>query len=162
MARILAKLFRDPRHAAAALDELKKKGFGAEEIGIVSRPNGHEGQKVAFPGLGEVVAAGPVQGPVSQASATPEGALSAALAQVLGVPADAAGYYEFGVSIGGVLVTVHTEDDRAQTAREVLRVAAPGIKPTLTNNRSPGFLQAERMMATDPVDAPMSGDFRKY
>ncbi len=164
MAKIVVKLFRDPREAAAALTELKKKGFTDDEIGVLFRPDGYQGQKVAFPGLGEVVANGAIKAPIAEAEAKPEKpALAAALSQMLSLPEDATGYFEFGVSVGGVLVTVHVADDKAEAAREVLRLSAPPIKATAGSaDRSPGFKQAERMNATDPVDAPMSGDFRKY
>ncbi len=163
MAKILAKLFRDPRDAAAATEQLKKKGFTEHEIGTLAGPSVHHDHKIAFPGM-EVVANGSLKTPISEAAAKPEKpALDAALSQALGIAEDAAGYFAFGISIGGVLVSVNAPDDKAQAAREILRLATPPSKGVLnTSDRSPGFVQAGRMNATDPVDAPMSGDFRKY
>ncbi|MBI4331231.1 MAG: hypothetical protein HY673_08120 [Chloroflexi bacterium] len=161
MSKIVAKLFRDPRDATNALAELKKKGFPDDEIGILSRPDGRQGQKVAFPGIGEIVTGGAIKPSIAEAEAKPEKpALAAALAQILKLPEDAAGYFEFGVSMGGVLVTVHTADEKAGAAREILRASSPSAHSA--NAFAPGFTQASRMAATDPVDAPMSGDFRKY
>lgn len=164
MAKIVAKLFRDPRDATSAETELKKKGFSDEEIGVLSRPDGRRGGMVTFSGIGEVVTQGAIANPISEAGARPEKpALAAALAQILQLPEDAASYFEFGVSVGGVLVTVHTAEEKAATAREVLRVSTPAPRTAAAAaDRNPGFKQAARMNATDPVDAPMSGDFRKY
>ena len=89
-------------------------------------------------------------------------ALDEALASSWGLAAETVRYYEFGVSLGGVVVGVRTEEAKAAEARRILRDAEfiPQRGGMWAN--SPAFPAAGRMTATDPVDAPMSGDFRKY
>lgn len=92
------------------------------------------------------------------------GELKADLASSWGIPEETIRYYEFSVSLGGTLVSVQTEEDRAAEARDILRSAATeaiGERALMWSN-SPGFAAAGRMSATDPIDAPMSGDFRLY
>lgn len=165
MAKIVAKLFRDPRNATQALSELKKKGFKEEEISFLARPNGHTGHKVSFPGTGEMVVHGPIQAAITEAEAKPEKpALATTLGLILGLPEDAAGYFAFGVSMGAILVTVNATDEKGEAAaQDILRASSPSTHVAMeTVDHSPGFKTAGRMNATDPVDAPMSGDFRKY
>ncbi len=167
MAKTVAKLFRDPRDAHKALGELKKNGFKEGEIGILVRPASVKFPEckttVSFAGIGEVATHGALQAPLKEASSSAEKpTLAAALAKVLGVIEDAASYFEFGVSMGSVLVAVHTEDAKAAQAQNIMRlIGAVPVKVEMPKT-SPGFEQAGRMAATDPVDAPMSGDFRKY
>ena len=70
-------------------------------------------------------------------------------------------YYQFGVALGGVLVGVKADESKAADVRKIMRAAesAPERAKVLS---SPAFQQASRMSATNPIDAPMSGDFRKY
>ena len=81
-----------------------------------------------------------------------------------GLSEEALSYYRLGLALGGMVVRVSTDESKADEARKILRVA--GSKP-LTERapqwaNSPGFAAASRMSSTNPVDAPMSGDFRKY
>lgn len=167
MAKTVAKLFRDPRDAKTALVELKKKGLHESEIGVLVRVAGPMfpecKTKVSFVGIGDVFVHGPLQAALKDASAGAEKpALAAALVKALGVVGEAASYFEFGISMGSVLVYVHTEDAKAAQAQNIMRVTGSIPMKVEIPSTSPGFEQSGRMAATDPVDAPMSGDFRKY
>lgn len=85
---------------------------------------------LAIPGIGPVLAAGPLAAAVgSTAAAAGAGALGAGIGAAAGgllgalvgtgIPEDEAEYYTEGVRRGGVLVTVQTED---RLANDVLRV----------------------------------------
>ncbi|MDZ4245870.1 MAG: hypothetical protein U1D67_02000 [Dehalococcoidia bacterium] len=167
MAKIVIKLFRDPRQASEVLGVLKKQGFKDDEIGLIARSNGNQvfskaSQTINFSEAGEIVAQGPVQSPLKEAgSAAEKPGLAAALSKILELPEETGSYLEFGITVGGILVSVHAEDTKAQKARDVFRSSNFTAKPKVVNS-SPGFSIAERMAATDPIDAPMSGDFRKY
>ena len=81
-----------------------------------------------------------------------------------GLSEEALSYYRLGLTLGGMVVRVSTDESKAEEVRNILRVT--GAKP-LTERapqwaNSPGFAAANRMSATNPIDAPMSGDFRKY
>jgi len=81
-----------------------------------------------------------------------------------GLSEEALSYYRLGLTLGGMVVRVSTDESKADEARNILRVT--GVRP-LTERapqwaNSPGFAAASKMSATNPIDAPMSGDFRKY
>jgi hypothetical protein len=141
MSKAVVKLFKDPVVAAKATEELKSKGFKAEEIGILVR----DGDKAKELG----------------AKVTED--IGAALTK-LNVPEDTAAYYEFSASMGGILISVQTDEARIPQAQEVLRNASVEATPAIEGMwaSSPAFPAAERMSATDPIDARMTGDFRKY
>jgi len=141
MSSAVVKLFKDPVVAAKATEELKSKGYKTEEIGILVR----DGDKAKQLG----------------AKVTKE--IGAALAK-LDVPEDTAAYYEFSASMGGILISVKTDEARIPQAREILRNAGLGAIHAREEMwaSSPAFPVAERMSATDPIDARMTGDFRKY
>ncbi len=141
MANTVVKLFRDPLVAARAAEELKSKGLKAEEIGILVR-DGEKAKKLGTKVTKEI---------------------GAALTK-LDLPEDTVRYYEFGASVGGVLISVQTDEARLPQAREVLRMADLGAASARGEMwaSSPAFPTAGRMTATDPIDAKMTGDFRKY
>ena len=84
-----------------------------------------------------------------------------ALAKDWGLDEETVKYYQFGVALGGILVGAKTDEGKAADARSIMRSAesSPEREKVATN---PSFRQAERMSATNPMDSPMSGDFRKY
>lgn len=141
MANTVVRLFRDPLVAARAAEELKSQGFKAEEIGILV----HDGEKAKKLGT----------------KATKE--IVAALTK-LDLPEDTIRYYEFGASVGGILISVQADEARLPQAREILRGTDLGATPAREEMwaSSPAFPNAGRMTATDPIDAKMTGDFRKY
>ncbi|MBE0415806.1 MAG: hypothetical protein IBX36_04615 [Dehalococcoidia bacterium] len=142
MAKATVKFFRDPLNAEKAAQELRSKGFKADEIGILVRDK----EKAERLGTG----------------ATEE--IGAALANLLDLPEETLKYYEFGVSVGGVLISVHTDEARLPQARKILREADVGVAPSKGEMwaSSPAFPAAGRMTQTDPIDAKMTGDFRRY
>ena len=141
MAKVVAKLFRDPLSAEKATKELKAQGFKADEIGILVRDR----EKAERLGT----------------EATEE--IGAALTNLLDLPDEALRYYEFGVTVGGVLISVHSDETRLPQAREILRGADVGVVARGEMwASSPAFPAAGRMTETDPIDAKMTGDFRRY
>ncbi len=166
MAKAAAKLFKDPVNAEKAAQELKSKGF--EEIGILVRHRDKaarfpalETKEVALPEAGSALALGTMA--TALAGASGEEAI-AALTSFLDLPEESVRYYDFGISVGGVLVAVQADEARLSQAREILRQA--DVLVTAARGEmwasSPGFGAASRMTETDPLDAKMTGDFRRY
>jgi len=142
MAKVMSKLFRDTLSAEKAAAELNSKGFKAEEITILVS------DKEKADRLG--------------AEVTKE--IGAALTSLSDLPEEALNYYEFAVSMGGILISVHTDEARLPQAREILRGADLEVAPASEQMwaSSPAFPAAGRMTETDPIDAKMTGDFRRY
>jgi len=160
MPKVQTKLFRRPEDAKKAINELKAKGFKAEEIGIVTSGKGKKEMGDVKP----VADVGPVTAMGHAASLSQGGSdLAKALGEFWGVPEDTVNYYQRAVSLGGIVVSVHADDAHAEKAHEVLRAAAAHPRKKMPLQEiSPGFLKASRMSSTNPIDAPMSGDFRRY
>ena len=167
MAKAIAKLFRDPKNAEKAVKDLKTNGFDAKEIGILMRQGeeahllhsvfkGMASAHASLPEIGTTIGTGPLATALQQANP------GAALTEALGITPEAYEYYRFGILVGGILVSVHDSEERLVKAQAVLRAAVPKPQVVDTGARSPGFAVADRMNATNPMDAPMSGDFRKY
>lgn len=160
MAKVLTKLFRRPEDAKKAIDELKANGIKVETIGVitsgkVAKEIGDSIKPIAE--IGSMTAMG-------HAASIKEGDnLPKALGEFWSVPEETVNYYQRGVSLGGTVVSVHADEIHAEKAQAILRglTAFPRKKVPL-QQISPGFLKASRMSATNPIDAPMSGDFRKY
>ena len=157
------KLYHDISQARRAVAELIGKGYRAEEIGILAKPQQElEGWANELPSthvklaeVGDVVAVGVLAGAV-------DGGEEAA--RRLGIPEEAWEYYRLGLVQGGALVTVNVEGERAKAAKEILRsvgvefhLTPPGRWPN-----SPGFPQTGHVTETNEQDAKFSGDFRKY
>ena len=161
MPKIETKLYRKPEEAKKAISDLKAKGFKPEEIGVVtSEKRKQELAESIKPAadVGSVLAMGAATS-ISKAGSD----LGKALSELWGVPEDTVNYYQHSVVLGGIVVSVHTDDAKAAQARQLLRAAAgPAAKKTPLQQISPGFLKASRMSSTNPIDAPMSGDFRRY
>jgi hypothetical protein len=138
MANVATKLFREPAEAKQAVEELKAKGFKAEEIFVVA---GAERAK----SLSEL-------NPASDAEK-----LSAA-----GLPEATVNYYRYSLDAGGIVVGVQADEARVGQAQEALRAIPVCSCGDRVCGVSPGFLKASRMSATNPLDAEMSGDFRRY
>ena len=171
MAETVARLFRDPQSAEKAVSELKTNSYKAGEISILLRDK--EGAEkltrdieasataeVELPGAGPVIAMGKAAEALSKAA---KGESTAILTELLSISEETYNYWGFGISVGGIVVGVHADEKRLPQARDILRSASSGEmcgKEALAT--SPGFNKAERMSATNPIDAPMSGDFRKY
>ncbi len=161
MAKVQTKLFRRPEDAKKAISELKAKGFKAEEIGIVTSV---KGKKELDENIKPVADVGAVTAMGHATSLSKSGnELAKALAEFWGVPDDTVSYYQRAISLGGIVVSVHADDAHAEKAHEVLRAASAHPRKKMSLQEiSPGFLKASRMSSTNPIDAPMSGDFRRY
>ena len=160
MPKVQTKLFRKPEDAKKAISELKAKGFKAEEIGIVTSGKGKKEMGDVKPAadVGSVTAMGHASS-LSKAGSD----LAKALSEFWSVPEDTVNYYQHVISLGGIVVSVHADDAHAEKAHEVLRAAAAHARKKMPLQEiSPGFLKASRMSSTNPIDAPMSGDFRRY
>ncbi|MBI4216302.1 MAG: hypothetical protein HY687_02760 [Chloroflexi bacterium] len=165
MPAVAIKLFRDPDIAKKVMQDLGARGYKAQEIASVGRGSHEKGAvHVKVPEMGDIVATGVAAAAIKEAGAKPsKEALLAALAKAWGVSPDSITYYELGLSMGGTVVSVHTEEPRLAQAQEVLRQGdQAAVQRTVPWSNSPGFKQAKRMLKTDPRDAEMSGDWRKY
>ncbi|MBE9501443.1 MAG: general stress protein [Dehalococcoidia bacterium] len=169
MAKAAVKLFKDPINAEKAAAELEAKGFKADEIGILVHDKkkavkftGTKTVEVTLPEAGSAVALGAMATALGKADNSEEA--MAALTDVLGLPEETVRYYDFGLAVGGILISVHTDEARLAQAQEILRsadVLVTAAKGEMWGS-SPGFGSAGRMTETDPIDAKMTGDFRRY
>lgn len=138
----ISKLFRDVEVAEKAAKELKSKGFKATEIKVLVQDKG-KAQRLGTEATEDI---------------------KAALTSVSDLPEETRSYYEFAVSIGGVLINVDADETRLAQAREILRGADLEVAPAKGQMwaSSPAFPVAGRMTETNPIDAKMTGDFRRY
>ncbi len=81
-----------------------------------------------------------------------------------GLPEETLDYYELGLSLGGKVIKITTDDEKASEAHAILRQAGAkeGVEQMDMWSTSPGFVEESRMSATNPIDETMTGDFRKY
>lgn len=91
------------------------------------------------------------------------GSVSKALAGT-GLPEQAMDYYTMGLSIGGKIVKVTADESKVNEVNSILVMTGHDrlVNALPQYAASPAFVKAERMSATNPIDAQMSGDFRKY
>ena len=160
MAKIQTKLFRRPEEAKKAINELKAKGIKLEEIGIITSGKGKKEMGDSLKPAADIDSV-TAMGHATSLSKT--GDLAKALGEFWGVPEDMVNYYQRAIALGGIVVSVHADDAQAEKAHEILRAAAAHPRKKMPLQEiSPGFLKASRMSCTNPIDAPMSGDFRRY
>jgi uncharacterized membrane protein len=147
--RTIVALFDNTTQAAVAVQDLVNAGFEADDISVVSQNERGDASVstageatavgvgtgallgglggllvglgvLALPGIGPVLAAGPLASALAGAGlGAAAGGVIGALGE-LGVPEDEAHYYAEGVRRGGALVVVHTDDDRAERAVNVM------------------------------------------
>ena len=139
MAKVATKLFREPKEAIEAVSVLKGKGYKEDAIVVITSA---ERAKTLATDVK----------PISDMGKLTE----------MGVPEDTVNYYQYPVEIGGILVIVQGDEGGVAQAQELLRGVVACPSEDRSHGTSPGFLQASRMSATNPMDAPMSGDFRRY
>lgn len=101
------------------------EGVGAL-IGDLGRLLGELGA-LAIPGIGPMIAAGPLAIALSGSVGAGVGAVAGGVAGGLigalvdlGIPEQVAGYYAEGVRRGGTLVLIETSDDLAENARDIM------------------------------------------
>ncbi len=167
MPKAVTKLFREPQQAENAIAELKAEGYGGEEVGILMREG--EGNDKLAPELAPVATgvslsgAGPlIAKGVTAAAISGDGDLEPLLSELWDASEETISYYQTGLSLGGIVVSVHGAEARLEQARRLLREAGLTSTACPVESTSPGFAVASKMSETNPVDAPMSGDFRKY
>ena len=139
MAKVATKLFREPKEAIEAVSVLKGKGYKEDAIVVITSA---ERAKTLATDVK----------PISDMGKLTE----------MGVPEDTVNYYQYPVEIGGILVVVQGDEGGVALAQELLRGVVACPSEDRSHGTSPGFLQASRMSATNPLDAQMSGDFRRY
>jgi hypothetical protein len=108
---------------------------------------------LAVPGIGPVLAAGPIAAALAGAGlGAAAGGVIGALTE-LGIPAEDAGVYAEGVRRGGTLVTVLTDDERAERIMAVMaRHGAVDVDEHVTQWRQagwPGFDPAAEPVGVD-------------
>jgi hypothetical protein len=127
-------------------------GTGAVLGGIAGLVVGMAG--LAIPGIGPVIAAGPLAAALAGAGAgAVAGGLIGALVNI-GVPEDEANYYAEGMRRGGVLVTVNARDeDKADHAADIMRDhGAVDIEERASQWKQTGWSRF------DETAAPYAGD----
>ena len=138
MPNVATKLFREPLEAKKAIEDLKAKGFKDDDILVVATAERAE----ALKGLKAETDAGK-------------------LAE-MGVYEETIEYYKYSLPSGGIIVSVKADEAKLEDAKQVLRAVPVCSCGDRICGTSPGFQVASRMSATNPIDAPMSGDFRRY
>jgi uncharacterized membrane protein len=104
---------------------------------------------LAIPGIGPVIAAGPIAAAVAGAGiGAATGGIIGALID-LGVDEDYAGYYAEGVRRGGTLVTAHVEENMADRVAGILDDYDPVNLDTRVNR-----WQEEGWTSYDPQSEP--------
>ncbi len=136
-------VFSDRPSAEKAIGELRNQGFGSEEINIIGQKGGStttyeddvsDGAltggtlggiggllvgvgALAIPGVGPIVAAGPIAAALSGAVA---GGIAGGLID-WGIPAETSRKYEQQVAQGGILAVIKTDSAKVQQAAQILR-----------------------------------------
>ena len=82
----------------------------------------------------------------------------------MGLSEEASDYYKIGLSVGGRIVKTSVDDAKADEVNKLL--LAIGFEELIERSAqwssSPGFMMSDKMSATNPIDAKMTGDFRTY
>ena len=136
-------VFSDRSSAEKAISELRNQGFGSEEINIIGQKGGSNTTyeddvsdgaltggtlggiggllvgvgALAIPGVGPIVAAGPIAAALSGAVA---GGIAGGLID-WGIPAETSRKYEQQVAQGGILAVIKTDSAKVQQAAQILR-----------------------------------------
>jgi rhodanese-related sulfurtransferase len=158
-------VFDERRQAEQAINALRQQGFTNEEISIVAKKGDKEGKgggyveddvtdgaltggtlggigglilgagALAIPGIGPIVAAGPI-------AAALGGAVAGGVAGGLidwGIPADVSRRYEQEVAQGGVLAVINTTGQKVNQAAQILRQnGAKNVESHSTQSRQKG------------------------
>jgi len=151
-------VFNSRKDAEQAVTQLRQQGFSTEEINIVSKKKGEGGKEyvdddisdgaltggtlggigglilgagaLAIPGVGPIIAAGPIAAALSGAVA---GGLAGGLID-WGIPAEVSRHYEHEVAEGGTLAVIRTTQQKVDQAAQILRqFGAKDVKSHITN-----------------------------
>jgi uncharacterized protein (TIGR02271 family) len=129
MAKTVIGLFDAFSEAQHVLQDLLNHGFQQGEISLIA----HQEQAAAkpasewaartlsIPGIGPVLATGPVAAALAGVSGGPAGDSLLKVLTDYGVPADETPWYTGGVRRGGTLVIVETDDAGAERAADMMR-----------------------------------------
>lgn len=137
-------VFSSRQEAEKAIQSLRQQGFTEEEINIISKGNKKSGEyydddiadgaltggtlggigglilgagALAIPGVGPVIAAGPIAAALSGAVA---GGVTGGLID-WGIPAESSSRYEQHVAQGNILAVIRTQEAKVQQAAQILR-----------------------------------------
>ncbi len=114
---------------------------------------------LVIPGIGPVLAAGPLAAALGGVAGAGAGAIAGGAAggilgalTDIGVNDEQAGYYAEGIRRGGTLLTVQTEDNRASQAVDVMNLHEPvDVRTRASEWRTAGWTRF------DPTSGPYSG-----
>ena len=134
MATTVIRLFDKTSTACRALDALAAQGFPRDELSLIAdreRVDAPEAMSdwgprlVSVPGVGAMLAIGPVAAALSGAAGEVAGEGLMRVLMDRGAPSDEARVCVEGVRRGGALVLVDTDEVGAERAAEVLHRSAP-------------------------------------
>jgi hypothetical protein len=140
MATTIIRLFDQAPTAHRALEALAAEGFPRDGLNLmahqehVDTPEAMAGwapRVVAVPGVGAILAIGPVGAALSGMAGEVAGEGLVRVLMDRGAPPDEAQACVEGMRRGGVVVLIDTDDERAEQAGEVLRRGAPADQGTL-------------------------------
>jgi len=135
MATTVIRLFEEAATVHRALEALTDEGFPRDELNLIAHherggtPEAMAGwapRVVAVPGVGAILAIGPIGAALSAMAGEVAGEGLMRVLMDRGAPTDEAHACVEGMRRGGVLVLVDTDEDRAEQAGEVLRRCAAG------------------------------------
>jgi len=144
--QLVIGIFKSKRNAEQAVNQLRQQGFSNEEINIVSKQDAKKGDKeyvdddisdgaltggtlggiggliigagaLAIPGIGPIIAAGPIAAALSGAFA---GGIAGGLID-WGIPAEVSHHYEREIAEGGTLAVIRTDARKLDQAAKILR-----------------------------------------
>ncbi len=133
MAKTVIGFFEQVSEAQRVLQELLDHGFDRDQISLIAHQerSGLEAggtwrpRVISVPGIGPVLATGPLAANLSSTTGDPSGASLLDVLRDSGVPADEAEWYLDAVRRGGTLVAVDTGDADADGAVDIMNRAMP-------------------------------------
>jgi uncharacterized protein (TIGR02271 family) len=139
MPKIIIGYFEQVSEVQRVLQDLLDHGFDRDDISTIAHqdrsalePGGRWAPRlIAVPGVGPVMATGPLAAGLSAEDGDPEGAGLRDVLEDYGIPADEAQWYLDAVRSGGVLVAVEASDADADRAVDVMNRTiqpAPGVR----------------------------------
>jgi hypothetical protein len=140
MTTTVIRLFEEASIAHRALDALAAEGFPRDELNLIAHQEhvdtpeaiaGWVSHVVAVPGIGPLVAIGPIAAALSGMAGEVAGEGLMRVLRDRGASPDQAHACIEGIRGGGALVLIDTDEDRVEQAGEVLRRCAPGDQGAL-------------------------------
>jgi uncharacterized protein (TIGR02271 family) len=131
MAKTVIGYFEQVSEAQRVLQDLLDHGFDRDHISIIAHQErsafeaggAWRAQVISVPGVGPVLATGPLAASLSSVNGDPAGTSLLEVLKDYGVPADEAEWYLDAVRRGGVLVAVETGDADADRAVDIMNRA---------------------------------------